>query len=348
MVTGVTIGNEASAAAPARDGGSAAPGQESGERPRGTAATHGGESSGRTGGAYGLYGPDSVAWQLNREATLLLAAGPRALLLQLAHPLVAEGVDQHSGFREDPWGRLRGTLWSYLRIVYGTEAAARDEIARLNRLHGSVRGPVGDPMARERLGAVRYEARDPELSLWVHATLIDSTIVAYDAWIEPLAEDRRAAFYEETRPIGRAFGIPDSLLPADYAAFSRYLDRMLCPGGPMAVTPTARLLAETILHPPLGPLAGQVLGDGPAWRVDAARAALDAIPSLVYDWLMWPALQLLPDAVREGYGIPNDALRRAVSAWLAGAFRAWRPRFPRGVRSMPQALAADERIAGRP
>src|SRR6185436_15676647 len=75
----------------------------------------------------GLYGPDSEAWRLNREATLLLGAGPRALLLQIAHPLVAAGVDEHSDFRADPWARLAGTLKSYLRIVYGTADAARDE-----------------------------------------------------------------------------------------------------------------------------------------------------------------------------------------------------------------------------
>ena len=51
----------------------------------------------------GLYGPDSEAWRLNREAMLLLGAGPRALLLQLAHPLVAEASSEHSDFRADPW-----------------------------------------------------------------------------------------------------------------------------------------------------------------------------------------------------------------------------------------------------
>ena len=70
--------------------------------------------------ASGLYGPESEAWRLNREAMLLLGAGPRALLLQLAHPLVAEGVDQHSDFRADPWRRLPATLRSYLTIVYGS------------------------------------------------------------------------------------------------------------------------------------------------------------------------------------------------------------------------------------
>src|SRR5262245_52257480 len=85
--------------------------------------------------AAGLYGPDSEAWRLNREAVLLLGAGPRALLLQIAHPLVAEGVDQHSGFREDPWSRLAATTRSYLTIVYGSASQARAEIRRLNALH---------------------------------------------------------------------------------------------------------------------------------------------------------------------------------------------------------------------
>ena len=158
--------------------------------------------------------PGPEAWRLNREAMLLLGAGPRALLLQLAHPAVAAGVAEHSDFRTDPWRRLHATLRSYLTIVYGTTAAARAEIRRLNALHRGIIGPG-------------YSARDPELALWVHATLIDSTIVANDAWIEPLSRARRAAFYLETRPIGRAFGVPDDLLPADLEAFEAYVATML-------------------------------------------------------------------------------------------------------------------------
>src|ERR1700752_2607988 len=119
----------------------------------------------------GLYGPGSEAWALNREAMLLLGAGPRALLLQLAHPAGPGGVAAHSAFRADPWARLQGTLRSSLRIVYGPGTAARAEIRRLNELHRTITGPT-------------YRARDPELSLWVHATLVDSTIVVADAWLE--------------------------------------------------------------------------------------------------------------------------------------------------------------------
>src|SRR5215207_7802896 len=113
----------------------------------------------------GFYGPASEAWRLNREAMLLLGAGPRALLLQIAHPLVAAGVAEHSDFRSDPWARLAGTLDSYLRIVYGTADAARGEIRRLSRLHRGIRGEVAEPEVRARHGR-RYSALDPELSLW--------------------------------------------------------------------------------------------------------------------------------------------------------------------------------------
>ncbi len=271
--------------------------------------------------ARGLYGPESEAWRLNREAFLLLGAGPRALLLQLAHPLVAEGVDQHSLFRSDPWGRLHGTLTSYLRIVYGTRSAALGEVGRLNRLHVAVQGAVQDAMAREVTGQDAYRARDAALSLWVHATLVESTMTAYDAWYEPLSPGRRGRFYRETLPIGRAFGIPDDLLPADIDAFDAYWRSMLAPDGPIRVTPTARSLVPTILHPPVGPL-----------------------PPALYDWLMWPAVQLLPPRLRDEYSIPWGPGREVVADWLRGTFALWGHALPRAWRWMPQAKAADRRI----
>ncbi len=294
----------------------------------------------------GLYGPGTEAWRLNREAMLLLGAGPRALLLQLAHPLVAEGVDQHSDFRNDPWARLAATLRSYLRIVYGTTAAARGEIRRLNELHNAVRGPVSDPAARARHGA-RYSARDPELSLWVHATLVDSTIVAYDAWLSPLARDRRAAFYAETLAVGRAFGIPEAILPPDLGAFEAYLDGMLAPDGPIQVGDLARELGAAVLAPPRAP-ALAALGDAEAGGRDlrpAIGAILDALPAATYRWLLWPSIGLLPPRVRDAYRLRWGVLERSVSAWLVGSWRAWRPLLPAGFRQMPQALAADRRVA---
>jgi uncharacterized protein (DUF2236 family) len=275
----------------------------------------------------GLYGPASEAWRLNREAMLLLGAGPRALLMQLAHPLVAEGVDQHSDFRADPWRRLRGTLRSYLRIVYGTTAQARAEIQRLNELHRTIEGPVRDATAREAHGP-RYSARDPELSLWVHATLVDSTIVAADAWLSAEPREARRQYYEETRPIGRAFGVPAARLPRDLDAFETYMAGMLAPGSPIQVTPTALELGVAVLNPPLGPVLPPL-----GW-----------LPPRAYAWTLWPAIGLLPARIRSQYGLAWGPIEQLVSRWLVATWGASRPLFPTWLRQMPQALAADRRI----
>jgi uncharacterized protein (DUF2236 family) len=266
----------------------------------------------------GLYGPRSEAWRLNREAMLLLGAGPRALLMQIAHPAVAAGVSEHSSFRADPWRRLSATLRSYLTIVYGTTAVARAEIRRLNELHRGIAG-------------AGYSARDPELSLWVHATLIDSTLVANDAWIEPLPRARRAAFYLETRPIGRAFGVPDRMLPADLDGFEIYVETMLGPGGPVRVSPLSRELAQVILDPPLPSAPGNRITVG--------------VPQGTLAWALWPSVALLPASMRREYGLAWGLRERLVSAWLAAAWRAWRPLLPASFRQMPDALAADRRTS---
>jgi uncharacterized protein (DUF2236 family) len=263
----------------------------------------------------GMFGPDSEAWRLDREAMLLLGAGPRALLLQIAHPAVAAGVAEHSDFRADPWRRLDGTLRSYLRIIYGSTPAARAEIRRLNGLHRTISGRG-------------YDARDPALSMWVHATLVDSTIVANDAWVGPVSRDRAARFYEETKPIARAFGVPDRGLPADLDAFDAYLAAQMGPGGPVRVGATARELSASILHPPLP----GVLGRAP-------------VHPRLYDWTLWPSIGLLPAEVREAYGFRWGPLERAVSAWLVAGWRTWTPLLPASFRQMPQALAADRRVA---
>ena len=264
----------------------------------------------------GLYGPGSEAWALNREAMLLLGAGPRALLLQLAHPAIAAGVADHSDFRADPWARLNGTLRSYLRIVYGTRTTAVAEIRRLNAFHRTISGPT-------------YRARDPELALWVHASLVDSTIVVADRWLEPLSTERRARYYSETLPIGRAFGIPSALLPADLDAFESYVAAALAPAGPVRVGPLARDLAVGVLHPPLGPVA-PLLATVPAWS---------------YAWTLWPAIGLLPTSVRNEYGLRWGPTERAVSTWLVAAWRLWRPFLPARFRQMSQAIGADRRVS---
>ena len=199
----------------------------------------------------------SEAWRLNREAMLLLGAGPRALLLQIAHPAVAAGVNDHSDFRADPWRRLRGTLRSYLTIVYGSAAAAR------GRDPAPEHAPSRDRRAglrRARPGAVDVGPR--------HAHRVDAGRRATPG-SSRFDRTRRARFYEETRPIGRAFGVPEATLPRDIEAFDAYWAEMLDPTGPVQVGPLARELAGVILRPPLPGALGRLPLPTAALRLDA-------------------------------------------------------------------------------
>lgn len=270
--------------------------------------------------SHGLFGPGSRMWHVNREA-VLLGAGPAALLLQIAHPLVAEGVAAHSRFEADPMGRLRRTLGTTLGMVFGDDAVAGASVARLNRIHARVFGEVHDAIASEATGASDYRALDPQLLLWVQATLSITSVQAYRAWVGPISEDEAAALWQESRALGRQLGIPDAASPRDWLGLLEWFDAQLGPGGPVRVTPTARAIARTIVRPPL-PLA-------PGWLVDVA---------------MLPGLGLLPASLRADFGIAWSARHERTSRWLGRGIRAWTSLLPRGVRAMPQARAAERRV----
>ena len=276
----------------------------------------------------GLYGPASEAWRLNREAMLLLGAGPRALLLQLAHPAVAAGVADHSDFRTDPWRRLAGTLRSYLTIVYGTTAAARAEIRRLNALHRGITGPG-------------YSARDPDLSLWVHATLVESTIAV-------------------VRRLARAARRPPAARPTtprrDRSAGRSACRRRACPRTSRRSSDTSRRCSarpgRSTPRRWRASWPGSCFGRrSPRWRpccrsrTAQAVAVLRRIPAGAYAWTLWPSVGLLPPSVREDYGLSWGPVERTVSAWLVAGWRGWRPLLPAGFRQMAKARAADRRVA---
>ena len=112
----------------------------------------------------GLFGPDSVIWRVNRESAVALA-GSCAILMQFAHPQVAAGVRDHSRYQVDPIRRLRRTLDLTMAIVFGPRATAMEAVRAINTRHHGVRGPG-------------YSAMDPELLLWVHATLVYAAATA--------------------------------------------------------------------------------------------------------------------------------------------------------------------------
>lgn len=265
----------------------------------------------------GFYGPDSMMWRINREA-VLLGAGPTALLLQVAHPLVAEGVAHHSDFEADPFKRLHGTIRTTMDLVFGDGVAAERAVRRLNGIHAGVRGRSLDPGAAAV--AESYRALDPELLLWVQVTLIVTSVRAYQRWVGHLSAAEREQFWQEARRVGVRLGIPLSVSPTDWPALTAYWHKMLAPDGPIRVTQTARRLAPLIVRPPL-PLA----------------------PAPVVDLLALPGLAFLPPRLRREYGIAWDSRRERLARLLGVAVRLWTAVVPAGWRSMPQARAAYRR-----
>lgn len=250
--------------------------------------------------------PGSVAWKVNREG-VLVAGGGAALLLQLAHPLVAAGVDQHSDFQKSPIRRLRRTLDAVYDVSFGEPADARAAAERVNKTHRRVHGILRDD-TRQLPAGTPYSALDPALLLWVHATLVETARVVYEDLVQPLTRRERAIFYSEMKPVARAFGVPDEEQPPSYADFRRYFDDMI--RGPiLEVTPTAHRLAEAVLHPPI-PLVPRIAGDAGSIITfgllsPPIRARYGVRWTLAHD-LAWRAtrtslrtlVRLLPDSAR--------------------------------------------------
>src|SRR6202167_2144938 len=118
----------------------------------------------------GLFGPASVAWRVSTDLASPVA-GLRSLLMQALHPLAMAGVDQHSGWRRDPAGRLAATTAYLATVTFGERAVARQAAARVRRIHERVRGT-------DAVTGRQYAADDPALLLWVHAAQVDSVLAA--------------------------------------------------------------------------------------------------------------------------------------------------------------------------
>jgi uncharacterized protein (DUF2236 family) len=265
-----------------------------------------------------FFSPQSAFWRVNREMIGLLAGG-RALLMQIAHPKVAAGVAEHSHFQKDPLSRLRRTMNTMWSIVFDEPARARDSLGRIANVHSRVQGFVAPG---EGFTGMRYTASDPELLLWVHATLIDSGMVAYENFVAPLSPRESRDYYEESKTLARLFEIPQRLLPDTLADFQEYMNAQIA-GSQLAVGRAARALADDILHPS----PWFMKPAGPVFRLITAG--------------------LLPSRLREAYGLEWNPPREKAFKRAVQVVRALRPFVPSALRIVPQARAAERRAKKR-
>jgi hypothetical protein len=141
----------------------------------------------------GVFGPNSLTWRIDREALTFLGAG-RALLLQLAHPLVAAAITQHSRTLGDPIGRFHRTFAVVFTMVFGTLDQALSAARGLHRRHATIHGRLPIPVGPFRAGSP-YQANDLPALRWVYATLIETAVMTHDFVLPPLTAEERARYY---------------------------------------------------------------------------------------------------------------------------------------------------------
>jgi len=196
---------------------------------------------------HGYYGPESVTWKISREAAILLG-GARAVLMQLAHPLVAMGVSEHSDYMSDPYGRTWNTFLLGQMLTFGSSGTARSAARTINHLHKHVYGTLPAEAGAYHSGT-HYTARDPELLLWVQATLIDTILLMYSLLVGPLSANEQEQYYQESKVMGRLLGLAAAHMPQTVQDLQQYVNDMVY-SDRLAATPQARRLAQEVLFPP--------------------------------------------------------------------------------------------------
>jgi uncharacterized protein (DUF2236 family) len=190
-------------------------------------------------GDEGFFGPASVTWRMSADLASPVA-GLRSLLMQALHPLAMAGVDQHSGWRRDPVGRLAATTAYLTTVTFGERAAARQAAARVRRVHDHVRGTdavTGRP----------YSAGDPALLLWVHAALVDSVLAAGSLVGTALSAADSNRYVAEMVSVAELTGMPRHLVPSSVPALDLYIASVR---PALRCTPAAAESMAYVLDPP--------------------------------------------------------------------------------------------------
>jgi uncharacterized protein (DUF2236 family) len=267
----------------------------------------------------GYFDDDSMFRRIYRERAVALS-GPRALLMQAAHPLAVFGLLAHSSALDEPYERLARTAETMNTIAFGSRADTDRITRRVRAMHRRVSGQIPERIGSYSAGTT-YRADDPGLLLWVLFTLVDSALVVYRRYVHSLSRAEEAAFWEDYKVVGQLFGLALSDMPATLDELDAYRTRMLA-GEELLVTEWARRRARQIVLAPPVPLL--------------ARPLLETVNFVT--------IALLPDPIREQYGfspLPPAVMRKALVAGGADYLkRAVIPLLPNRLRLVPSARAA--------
>ncbi len=268
----------------------------------------------------GLLGPDSLSWRLHEEQWLI-TAGARAFLMQAAHPKVAQGALDHSGFAEDPFGRVYSTIRGMAILIFGTTHEANAMARHINRLHHTVQGTLPETIGRYKAGDT-YSGMEPLALLWVHIVFVDSMLTAYKTFVGPLSEAECEQYWQESCRYARLLGLTDTTLPTSYAAVQQYIREALA-SGEIAIGPAAHFIAQKVLYPPM-PLVRK-----PLWTI-----------------VRLITVGQLPSDIRQAYGLRWTTRHRVGFRIARGVGHLLRRLFPNALGRSPLVNFARRRAWG--
>jgi uncharacterized protein (DUF2236 family) len=258
-----------------------------------------------------LFSPSSIFWKVNRETAVALA-GPRAVLMQIAHPLIAQGVADHSRFRKHRLSRLYRTSLAATAITFGSREMAVRMVRAIDRRHESINGRLKKNVGIFPAGTP-YDANDPHLKLWVLSTITDSALTVFDWFVAPLTRRERESYYEESLAAASLFGIPPEITPQTYTAFEAYMKETRTSA--IFVGAEAREIANALFR---GPCMGAALRFG----------------SVV-------GIGLLPDEIRSGFGFSWSPRQERLLQRAASISRRVRQHIPGILCASPAATLSE-------
>ncbi len=261
----------------------------------------------------GLFGPNSVSWQVNRE-TAVLFGGARALLMHAAHPLVLAGARQTAFYERNAWKRLERTLHLTYTITFGTREEAVQAANHINDVHERVHGT-------DEVTGLPYDALDPDLLLWVHACLVDSQLLFERLAVGKLDDAGREEFHQEQMVGAELLRLDRSRIPPTVDALRRYIEGVLA-SGILRVTEETMRVATLIRKPP----------PEVPWRPVLRQIA-------------WWAFATLPEPLRTQYRVKWNPLKEARLRSSLLTLKFFRPLVPATFREILPARLADRRVA---
>jgi uncharacterized protein (DUF2236 family) len=265
----------------------------------------------RYAGDPGLFGPDSITWEIMGDASTFIG-GIRALLVQAAHPEVVAGVADHSRYREDPLGRLSRTSNYVTATSYGAMPEVEAAVDAVRRAHVRVRGTSHR--------GIPYTAADPALAAWVHNSLTDSFLVAAQVFgARSLSTEEADRFVTEQARVGRLLGADP--LPQTAVDLARWVAEHPA----VAPSPGMEEAVRFLRHPPLAPavllsyrlLAGAAVGTLPERLRDVldVRARRGAVPigrasMRSLRWVLGYSPRWRVALLRAGAPVPEDRFKQ--------------------------------------